>query len=190
MSDKSILNAPSQSFRFDDVLDFWFGDLSDSDRWSKGRLLDPIIKTRFDAVHAAAVIGELWQWRESLEGRLAEIIVLDQFSRHLYRDTPGAFASDPLALVLAQESVRVGAGRAVDEEKRQYFYMPFMHSESLKIHASAAGLFAEVPSNVKYAVNHRKIIERFARYPHRNAILGRVSTPEEIEFLKTPGSSF
>lgn len=190
MPDQSILNAPSQSFRFNDVLDFWFGELSDSDRWSKGKLLDPIIKTRFSVVHAAAVIGELWEWRESSEGRLAEIIVLDQFSRHLYRDTPGAFASDPLALVLAQESVRVGADKTVGEEKRQYFYMPFMHSESVKIHASAAVLFAQLPSNLKYAVKHRKIIERFGRYPHRNAILGRISSPDEIEFLKTPGSSF
>lgn len=172
------------------MLDFWFGDLSDSDRWSKGKLLDPIIKTRFGIVHAAAVIGELWEWRESPEGRLAEIIVLDQFSRHLYRNTPEAFASDPLALMLAQESVRVGADRVVNEEQRQYFYMPFMHSESVKIHESAAMLFAKLPSNLKYAVRHRNIVERFGRYPHRNAILGRISTLEEIEFLKTPGSSF
>jgi uncharacterized protein (DUF924 family) len=177
-------------FEFRELLYFWFGELSDSDRWSKGKLLDPIVKTRFGAFHAAAATGELWEWRTSSEGRLAEIIVLDQFSRHIYRGTSAAFASDPMALVLAQESVRVGADTAVDEEKRQYFYMPFMHSESLSIHKSASGLFAQLPSNLKYAVKHRAIIERFGRYPHRNAILGRVSTPEEIEFLKTPGSSF
>jgi uncharacterized protein (DUF924 family) len=177
-------------FEFRELLYFWFGELSDSDRWSKGKLLDPIVKTRFGAFHAAAATGELSEWRTSSEGRLAEIIVLDQFSRHIYRGTSAAFASDPMALVLAQESVRVGADTAVDEEKRQYFYMPFMHSESLSIHESASGLFAQLPSNLKYAVKHRAIIERFGRYPHRNAILGRVSTPEEIEFLKTPGSSF
>jgi uncharacterized protein (DUF924 family) len=177
-------------FEFQKVLDFWFGELSDSDRWSKGKLLDPVIKTRFGAFQAAAVTGELWEWRASPEGRLAEIIVLDQFSRHLYRNTAAAFASDPVAVVLAQESVALGADKTVDEEKRQYFYMPFMHSESLRIHESASGLFAQLPRNLKYAVNHRAIIERFGRYPHRNAILGRVSTPEEIEFLKTPGSSF
>jgi len=177
-------------FEFQEVLDFWFGEMSDSYRWSKGNLLDPIVKTRFDALHAATASGELWEWRTSPEGRLAEIIVLDQFSRHIYRDTPAAFASDPVALVLAQESVRVGADTAVDEEKRQYFYMPFMHSESLRIHVSASGLFARLPRNLKYAVKHRAIIERFGRYPHRNAILGRASTPEEIAFLATPGSSF
>jgi uncharacterized protein (DUF924 family) len=180
---------PSNSLECGEVLDFWFG-MSDADRWSKGKQLDPLIKARFSAVHRAAAIGELWTWRESAEGRLAEIIVLDQFSRHLYRDTPAAFASDPLALVLAQESVKAGADKAVDNEKRQYFYMPFMHSESPVIHASAAELFAQLPSNVKFAVRHRAIIDRFGRYPHRNAILGRLSTPEEIEFLKTPGSSF
>src|ERR1700733_8201186 len=180
---------PTSSPEFSAVLDFWFG-MSDSDRWSQGKRLDPIIQTRFSAVHRAAAIGESWEWRRSPAGRLAEIIVLDQFSRHLYRNKPAAFANDPLALVLAQESVGAGADKTVDIEKRQYFYMPFMHSESAKSHASAAKLFAQLPSNVKYAERHRAIIDRFGRYPHRNAILGRVSTPEEIEFLKTPGSSF
>lgn len=172
------------------VLDFWFGELSDSDRWSKGKLLDPVIKARFGAFHTAAAIGELWQWRASPHGRLAEIIVLDQFSRHLYRNTPEAFATDPIALILAQESVRAGADTAVDEEKRQYFYMPFMHSESAKIHEAAAGLFVQLPRTLQFEVRHRGIIERFGRYPHRNVILGRISTPEEVEFLKLPGSSF
>lgn len=177
-------------FEFHEVLDFWFGELSDADRWSKGKLLDPVIKARFGAFHAAAAVGELWEWRMSPEGRLGEIIVLDQFSRHLYRNAPEAFASDPIALVLAQESVRVGANTAVDEEMRQYFYMPFMHSESAKIHEAAAGLFAQLPRTLKFEVKHREIIERFGRYPHRNAILGRVCTPQEVEFLKLPGSSF
>lgn len=172
------------------VLDFWFGDLSESDRWSRATLLDPVIKVRFGLVHAAAIIGELWDWRVTATGRLAEIIVLDQFSRHLYRNTARAFASDPLALVLAQESVGVGADKAVDEERRQYFYMPFMHSESAEVHEAAAGLFAQLSETLKFELKHREIIERFGRYPHRNAILGRISTPEEIEFLKTPGSSF
>lgn len=172
------------------VLDFWFGELSDSDRWSKGKLLDPVVREKFTDMLVAAAAGELWVWRETSQGRLAEIIVLDQFSRHIHRDTAAAFANDPVALVLAQEAVRAGADRTVDEERRQYFYMPFMHSESLQIHQSAEALFARVPANLKYAVKHRAIIERFGRYPHRNAVLGRTSTAEEIEFLKTPGSSF
>jgi uncharacterized protein (DUF924 family) len=172
------------------MLDFWFGELSDSDRWSRGKSLDPVIKTRFGAFHAAAATGELWGWRASPEGRLAEIIVLDQFSRHIYRDTPAAFANDLVALVLAQESVRAQADRAVEEQKRVYFYMPFMHSESEKVHDAAYELFANMGDTLKYEDKHRGIIKRFGRYPHRNAILGRVSTPEELEFLKTPGSAF
>jgi uncharacterized protein (DUF924 family) len=189
MSDKSICNTSGDGFEPGAVLDFWFG-LSDSERWSNGKLLDPIIKAKFSGVHAAAEVGELWAWRESPEGRLAEIIVLDQFSRQIYRNSRAAFANDSVALVLAQESVRLGADKRVGEEKRQYFYMPFMHSESLKIHLSAEGLFERLPSNLKYEMQHRAIIQRFGRYPHRNAILGRISTPDEIEFLKTPGSSF
>jgi uncharacterized protein (DUF924 family) len=180
----------STSPAFNVVLDFWFGELSDLDRWTKGKLLDPVIRQRFSALHASAASGELWEWRTAAEGRLAEIIILDQFSRQIYRDTPAAFASDPQALALAQEGVRVGADQMFEEEKRQYFYMPFMHSESLQIHVSAEGLFAQLPRNLKYEVKHRAIIERFGRYPHRNAILGRTSTAEEIEFLQTPGSSF
>lgn len=182
--------TPQGTFEASTVLDFWFGELSDHDRWSKGKLLDPAVKEKFTGMLVAAAVGELGAWRETPQGRLAEIIVLDQFSRHIHRDTPAAFANDPVALVLAQEAVRVGADETVDEEKRQYFYMPFMHSESLKIHRSAEALFARVPANLKYAVKHRAIIERFGRYPHRNAVLGRTSTAEETEFLKTPGSSF
>jgi uncharacterized protein (DUF924 family) len=189
MSDKPMGNAACLSFEPDAVLDFWFG-MSDRDRWSKGKLLDPIIKARFAAIHAAAAMGELWGWRASALGRLAEIIVLDQFSRHLHRDSPAAFANDPVALVLAQESVSVGADKTVDEERRQYFYMPFMHSESANIHTFAADLFAQLPGNLKYETKHRAIIQRFGRYPHRNAILGRISTAQEIEFLRTPDSSF
>jgi len=181
---------PNLNFEFQSVLDFWFEELSESDRWSKGALLDPVVKERFSSVHRAAVAGELSEWRESPEGRLAEIVVLDQFSRHICRDTSAAFASDPFALGLARESVRVGADRAVDEQKRVYFYMPFMHSESAKVHDAAYELFANMGDTLKYEDKHREIIKRFGRYPHRNAILGRVSTPEEIEFLKTPGSSF
>jgi uncharacterized protein (DUF924 family) len=182
--------TPSGEFQFQSVMEFWFGELTDSERWSKGKLLDPIVTQRFSAVHKAAVAGELWRWRESAGGRLAEIIVLDQFSRHLFRDTRAAFACDPVALVLAQEAVQARADQGLDEQERQYLYMPFMHSESLKVHEAAYPLFAQLPDTLKFEIEHRKIIERFGRYPHRNAILGRISTSEEIEFLRTPGSSF
>jgi uncharacterized protein (DUF924 family) len=190
MPAKSTSKAQNPDFDFKPVLDFWYGELSESDRWSMGKLLDPAITERFSAVHKAAAAGELWQWREAPEGRLAEIIVLDQFSRHIFRNTPAAFACDPIALVLAQESVRAAADHAVDERKREFMYMPYMHSESAKIHVTACELFASVGDMLKYEIDHRKVIERFGRYPHRNAILGRISPPEEIEFLKTAGSSF
>ena len=125
-------------------------------------------------------------------GRLAEIIVLDQFSRNIYRDRPLAFAYDATALVLAQEAVRVGADQQVDFEKRSFFYMPYMHSESPIIHNRAVELFSQPGAefNYEFELKHKAIIDRFGRYPHRNAILGRESTPEEIEFLGQPGSSF
>lgn len=176
--------------QFKPVRDFWFGELSESDRWSKGKLLDPTIRERFGPIRKAAAAGELWQWRASPEGRLAEIIVLDQFSRHICRNTPAAFASDPVALVLAQESVRVGADQAVDENERLFFYMPFMHSESAAVHEMAYELFAKLDGTLKYETSHRETIERFGRYPHRNQILGRISTPEEIEFLRNPAVIF
>jgi uncharacterized protein (DUF924 family) len=132
-----------------DVTRFWFDQLSDDDRWTLGERLDETIADRFGGTHRAASAGELWEWRDSTVGRLAEIIVLDQFSRHIFRNKPGAFANDAAALVLAQEAVRVGADRAVNESMRLFFYMPFMHSESLIVHAWATDFFLAwmAPSN-------------------------------------------
>jgi len=118
--------------------------------------------------------------------------VLDQFSRNIYRDTPLAFAYDLTALVLAQEAVHVGADSKVEFEKRSFIYMPFMHSESSIVHETAVELFSQPGAefNYEFELKHKAIIDRFGRYPHRNATLGRESTLEEIEFLKQPGSSF
>jgi len=124
------------------------------------------------------------------EGRLAEILVLDQFSRHIHRDTPGAFAQDPMALALAQEAVALGIDQDLEKSRRHFLYMPYMHSESLVIHDRALELFEALGVAVDFEIRHRDIIERFGRYPHRNETLGRKSTAEEIEFLKQPGSSF
>ena len=135
---------------------------------------------------------ELFEWRTSAKGRLAEIIVLDQFSRNMFRDTPLAFASDPLALVLSQEAISIGADEVLTSTQRSFLYMPFMHSESLIIHEAAVQLFTKngVQSNLDFEMKHKAIIEQFGRYPHRNEILGRESTAEELEFLKQPGSGF
>ena len=176
----------------DVVLRFWFEEIEPKQWWVKSADFDRLIATRFGALHAAAARCELFAWRASPGGRLAEILVLDQFSRNLHRDTPRAFACDPLALALAQEAVAAGADRQVAPERRAFVYMPYMHSESPAIHAVALDLFQDpaVKDNLGFERRHKAIIDRFGRYPHRNAVLGRASTAEEIEFLKTPGSAF
>ena len=176
----------------DNVLDFWFTEISPKQQWAKSEELDRHIEARFGALHRAAAQSELFTWRESASGRLAEIIVLDQFSRNIYRDKPQAFACDSLALALAQTAVVVAADREIDIERRSFLYMPYMHSESAAIHAIAQSLFATpgMENNYQFELKHKAIIDRFDRYPHRNAILGRASTPDEIEFLKTAGSGF
>jgi uncharacterized protein (DUF924 family) len=176
----------------DAVLQFWFDETAPRLWFAKSEDFDRAIAARFGALHAAAERCELAAWRATPAGRLAEVIVLDQFSRNLYRDQPRAFASDPLALALAQEAVAAGADLALPVVRRCFFYLPYMHSESALIHADAVRLFS-VPGledNLKFEHLHRAIIDRFGRYPHRNAALGRASTAEEIEFLTTPGSAF
>jgi uncharacterized protein (DUF924 family) len=174
------------------ILHFWFSEIDRSLWFKKDAEFDRMLDARFGALHAQASLGELSAWRATPHGRLAEIIVLDQFSRNLYRDSPRAFAQDGMALVLAQEAVRTGADAALTAQERVFLYMPYMHSESAAIHETAVGLFTRngIANNLEYELKHKAIIDRFGRYPHRNAVLGRVSTPEEIAFLQAPGSSF
>jgi uncharacterized protein (DUF924 family) len=176
----------------DDVLAFWFDELEPKQHFAKDAALDAAIGERFAGTHAAGARGELYTWREDSAGRLAEIIVLDQFSRNLYRDEPRAFACDPMALVLAQELVRSDGDRELPPARRAFAYMPYMHSESPQIHAVALKLFSQpgLADNLKFERAHKAIIDRFGRYPHRNAALGRESSAAEIAFLKEPGSSF
>ncbi|WP_251975913.1 DUF924 family protein [Salinicola avicenniae] len=183
-------NARPPSFQT--VLDFWFDELTPKQWFAKDADLDRTIAERFADTLAAAANGEMWIWRRSAQGRLAEVVVLDQFSRNIHRDTPLAFAQDPLALGLAQEAISAGHDMALPVSQRIFLYMPFMHSESLLIHGEAMRLFNQpgMEEQLRFEQRHRDIIERFGRYPHRNAILGRQSTPEEREFLARPGSSF
>ncbi|MFL6652401.1 MAG: DUF924 family protein [Sulfurifustaceae bacterium] len=176
----------------DEVLRFWFEDIVPDQWWRADSAFDATIRARFEPVPGAAGRGALAGWRATAEGRLAEILVLDQFSRNLYRGAPAAFAHDVVALVLAQEAVACGADRRLPPAKRAFLYLPYMHSESLLVHADAMRLFDQpgLESNLEYEIKHREILERFGRYPHRNAILGRPSTPAEIEFLRTSDSSF
>jgi len=175
-----------------DVLRFWFEEIAPPQWWRRDPVFDQTVRSRFADLHEAAGRAELWSWRETAPGRFAEIIVLDQFSRNLHRDSPLAFACDPLALALAQEAVAAGAPAQVDAARRAFIYMPYMHSESPTIHAVALKLFEDpaASDNLDFERRHKAIVDRFGRYPHRNAVLGRASTPEEIEFLKTPGSAF
>ena len=175
-----------------DILHFWFEELSAQQHFSKDAALDANIATRFGAALEAAVRGELFAWRSSAQGRLAEILVLDQFSRNIHRDTPRAFAQDAVALVLAQELVASGLDRSLPAAQRAFAYMPYMHSESALVQAEGIGLFTQLglADTLRFALHHQSIIQRFGRFPHRNAILGRASTTEELAFLSGPGSSF
>jgi uncharacterized protein (DUF924 family) len=170
----------------DDVIRFWFNELGAQHWWRKDAGLDAQIRARFESTHAAAARGELFGWRATAEGRLAEIIVLDQFSRNMYRDTPRAFACDTVALVLAEEAIARGADLELPLPQRIFMYMPYMHSESPLIHERAVELFAQpgLEGSLKYELGHKRIIDRFGRFPHRNVALGRPYTTAEVEFLK------
>jgi uncharacterized protein (DUF924 family) len=177
---------------YQDVLTFWFDETEPKSWWSVSPDFDNLIRDRFLTLIQRAAKGEFFSWRGEPRGRLAEVIVLDQFSRNVYRNTPAAFAQDPVALVLAQEAVGAGAHSKLTPTERSFLFLPFMHSESREIHAWAETLYRDhAPRNsYEFELRHKAIIDRFGRYPHRNRILGRVSTPEELEFLEQPGSSF
>jgi uncharacterized protein (DUF924 family) len=176
----------------DEVLSFWFEETDAKSWWAADPGFDDLIRQRFLGLLQEAASGELYEWRATVRGRLAEIIVLDQFSRNVYRNTSRAFSQDPMALVLAQEAVAAGALIALDPTERSFLLLPYMHSESRKIHVVAEALYREFApaGNHDFELKHKAIIDRFGRYPHRNEVLGRASTPDEVEFLKQPGSRF
>lgn len=178
--------------RPEDILYFWFTEAGEIAWWQKSKAFDDLVRRRFLAVYEQAVAGELAHWRDCAKGRLAEIIVLDQFPRNMFRDTARAFAADALALILSQEAVRAGADASLTANECAFLLLPYMHSESRWIHDEAVRLFSRpgLENNLDFEIRHKAIIDRFGRYPHRNATLGRASTPEEIAFLKEPGSSF
>jgi len=174
------------------VLAFWFDESTPQQWFARDDAFDAAIRARFAALHQAAARGELWRWRVDAPGRLAEIIVLDQFSRNLHRGGAGAFAQDAMALVLAQELVARGLDGRLPVAQRAFAYLPYMHSESAVVQQESLRLYTQLaqPVNLDFARRHADIVTRFGRYPHRNAALGRASTPEEIAFLRQPGSSF
>jgi uncharacterized protein (DUF924 family) len=186
------------------VLDFWFGAPGSADfgtirkAWfEKDAAFDAEIARHFGAQIEAALAGDLQPWDRSAEGTLARIVLLDQFTRNVFRGTARAFAGDALALDAAQALVARGGDALLRPEQRVFAYLPFEHAEqlaqqdtSIRLFAALAAAHAGFDTHLAYAHRHRVIIERFGRYPHRNVLLGRANTAEELAFLQQPGSGF
>jgi uncharacterized protein (DUF924 family) len=171
-----------------DVLSFWFGQ--DRKRWfEKSDAFDAEIRLRFLSLYELGVDQQLEQWKSAPRDCLALVILFDQFPRNMFRGTARAFASDPLARDAARVILKNGWDKNYTDEERIFAYLPFEHSESIQDQEQSMRLF-QGNENLEWARRHWEIIRRFGRFPHRNAALGRVSTPEEIEFLKQPGSGF
>lgn len=195
--------------RIEEILYFWFGDLHNMNLEERLKLwfggeeeTDQLIRSQFEADVLQAIQGNYAHWEVTPKGCLALIILLDQFSRNIYRDTPKAFAQDEMALEVCLRGIDQGKDLALEPIERSFFYLPMEHSENLEVQWRSVQAFENLARSVPpeltktfesfldYAVRHYVIIERFGRFPHRNEILGRVSTEEELEFLKQPGSSF
>ena len=172
-----------------ELLAFWFEAHGPEQWYGGGPAFDALVRERFGALHAAAARCELSIWRQSAEGRLAEVVVLDQFSRQLHRGSPLAFANDPLALALAQEAVAQGCDHGLTVNQRHCLYLPFMHSESLVIHGEGTRLYEALgdADALKHMRQHTELIRRFGRYPARNNALGRETTAEEAVYLMELG---
>ena len=188
----------------------WFGgeaDESAADRqstlwWSKSAKLDAELAARFTPMVEAARAGALDQWAETAQGALAFILLTDQLPRNIYRGAPAAFASDPMARAVTVDGIERSTDRQLTPIERTFFYLPLEHAESLADQERSVSLYTqlsrEAPASqgeryrnyLDYALRHRRVIERFGRFPHRNAIIGRQSTLEELAYLQEPGSSF
>lgn len=172
------------------VLDFWFEETKPYQWFRRDDGFDAVCTNRFGALHDAAREGRLDVWRAHPRYSLSLILILDQFSRNIHRDTSLTFAQDRHALAVAREAIARRFDRLVDDKRRAFFYMPFMHAETLRVQDESVMLFtAQMPGtmNLPFAIEHRDIVRRFGRFPHRNKIFGRVSTPDEIAFLKAGG---
>jgi uncharacterized protein (DUF924 family) len=185
-----------------EVLDFWFGAPGSAERgaarefwFTKSQATDALIRARFGADVEAALRGERDAWAQTTDGTRALILLLDQFTRNVFRDTPRAFAGDARALGLARRLVAAGADRRLAPLERWFVYLPFEHAESIGMQRESLRLFGELAAAGRgdalvWARKHYDVITRFGRFPHRNRILGRASTPEELEYLAQPGAGF
>lgn len=176
------------------ILDFMFVETQPEQWFQKNDDFDALIIDKFSAVYDRAMQGEFDTWSDTAEGALALIILLDQMPRNMFRDTPKAFASDEKALTIAKEAVSKGFDQKVPVKKRRFFYLPYEHSENIADQRLCVALFDEIKEDdaigYEYALRHLEVIEKYGRFPHRNEILGRNSTPEEKEYLARPDAGF
>jgi len=174
------------------VLTFWFEEVKPAQWFTADPELDATVKARFLALYQAVAAGQRPQWRDSADGCLVEILVLDQFSRNMFRGEVRAFATDERARACLAHALEQGFNEQLDEHRRAFLYMPYQHSESLEDQQRSVELFEEAgnPENLDYALRHKQIIERFGRFPQRNLLLERTSTPDEIAYLLEPNSTF
>jgi uncharacterized protein (DUF924 family)/quercetin dioxygenase-like cupin family protein len=176
----------------DRVLSFWFDALRPEQWFAVDETVDDDVRTRFGPLHRRLAGGVPPEWEQTPEGCLAAVIVLDQFPRNMFRGEARAFATDAAARALSDRAIGRGFDRALGPAQRKFLYMPFQHGESAADQARSVDLFAALddPQTLDFARRHKQIVDRFGRFPHRNAVLGRVSTAEELEFLQRPDSSF
>ena len=175
-----------------DVLSFWFEEITPKHWFKKDDGFDETIRLRFEPTVTVALSGQLEDWANTAKGCLALIILVDQFTRNIYRDTPRAFIGDQMALALSLHCLNRKFIMHKDRNWRHFMLMPMMHSEDLCVQDRSLPLFKSLTTQRthEYAVKHRDVIARFGRFPHRNAILGRTSTNEEVKFHAQRGSSF
>lgn len=190
MSDKAAI---------DKVIDFWFGPAGSTERetgrkqwWVKDEAFDASVRETLGDLHARAAAGELNDWTANAEGAAALVILLDQVPRNIYRGSPKSFATDAAALAVTKDVLARGLDQSLPELMRMFLYLPLEHSEDIEDQERCITLMDTLTDKgyLDFAIRHRDIIARFGRFPHRNEVLGRTSTPEEIDFLKEPGSSF
>lgn len=174
------------------ILGFWFEELEPRQWFEKDAAVDETIRTRFAQLFGRLKSSVPLRWRATPRGALATVIALDQFPRNLFRDDARAFQTDPQALGISRFAIEQGLDRRLNLAQRQFLYMPFQHSEDPAIQATSVELFSRLgdPQALDFAKRHKDIIDRFGRFPHRNLVLGRQSTPEERQFLESPGLKF
>lgn len=178
--------------RAQEVLAYWFEELDDADWWKKDPALDAAIAARFGALHVEAAAGVLAPWQAEPRGAVALVVLLDQMPRNMFRDTPRAFATDEAAQAVTLAALDAGHEAALAHRERYVLYMPLMHAEDRALQARCLERFTALGSEkaLGFARRHAAIIERFGRFPHRNAVMGRASSDEEAAFLNEPGSGF